>query len=122
MRLLAYLELSNKDEKTNLFRASSLKLVKECSNLTSVVVEVCQKHLVPEKEIIELKETLNKELKKSHRGKYIFDFYVGEGVSIEKIKTTKRLRDRLMMKLFEANAQLEQIKFRVEKNILPETS
>lgn len=121
MRLSIYLSYSVKDEKTNIFRAMNIKLVPKEQTYTPVISDICQKFLIPEKTILDLKKSLNEELKKTYKGKYLFDFCLDDGISLEKIKANKKRRDRLMIKMFEANDVLEHIKKQVEKKISKET-
>ena len=117
MRLLTYLSLSNNDKNTNIFRSVNLKLVSKPSDYTPIVSEVCKKFLVSEKDILSLKEDLNKELKKTYQGKCFFDFCLDEGLSLEKIKIPKKNHDRLTLKLFTANDYLENIKKKIERKL-----
>jgi len=118
MRLLAYLSFSNTDEKTNIFRSLSIKLVNKKSDYNIIVSEICQKFLLSEKVIFELKEKLNNELKRAYRGKYIFDFCLDEGIPIDKIKAPKKNHDRLTLKMFEVNESFEQTKKNIEKKLV----
>ena len=117
MRLIEYLSYSCSNEKTNTFRAMNIKLVRKKSNYEGVITEVCQEHKVIEKDIMDLKKKLNENLRKTYTGQCLFDFCLDDGTPLQKIKVPRRIYNKLMTFLLEANELLEKAQKDIANNI-----
>jgi hypothetical protein len=118
MRLIKYLSYSGLDDKTNIFRALSIKLVDAPMTANrEIVSEVVDRYKLDE-ELLTIIDDLNKQLKKTYKGKLKFDFCLEEGSEISKVKTKRA--ERLKLKAFEASRFLSKQQFHLEKKLSDE--
>ena len=118
MRLFDYLKKQGLDDDSNEFRMLKLKLVKERTKHEETIKKVSEKHDLDCDGILELREILNKDLKrKGYGGIKSFDFVLDEGTGLEGIKLEKRKRDILKKRHLELENELALVKQEFEKKL-----
>jgi len=114
-RLLNYLGYSGLDEDTNKFRAMNIKLSDKKDLYKDIVHNIEERYNT---KISNILEKLNKELRKSHKGKWWFGLCLDEDKSLDNIRIGKKVLSKKLRKaLLEANDKLSDIKLKVEKDI-----
>ena len=122
MRLLDYMKKQGLDDDSNEFRMLKLKLVKERTRHEETIKKVAEKHDLNSDDILELRELLNKDLKrKGYRGVKSFDFVLDEGTGLSGIKLEKRKRDILKKRHLELENELALVKQEFEKKLKEKT-
>jgi hypothetical protein len=118
MRLFDYLKKQGLDDDSNKFRMLSLKLVKKHTKHEETIKKVSEKYDLDCDGILELREILNKDLKrKGYRGIKSFDFVLDEGTGLSGIKLEKRKRDILKKRHLELENKLALVKQEFEKKL-----
>jgi hypothetical protein len=94
------------------FRKIKIDLTDEGSDVDDLVSEV-------DTELLELRNILNKKLKKDYRGKLKIDFCITEYINKRKAndQRTKTVRDRFQKYLLEANDIMAKAKTDIERSI-----
>lgn len=119
MNFLKYLGQSGTDEDVTKFRAMDIRLVdKEKTENKKIVRKITQLYDLSE-DPIRLVDELNKDLKRHYKGKFMFDFVLGEGKDIGEIKI-KRDKKRLKILAMEFNDDLAKIKKKIERKLKKE--
>jgi hypothetical protein len=113
MRLLKYLSYAQLPEKTNTFRAMSIKLVDKPKDYSDVVSFVQEKYDIPK--VQELINKLNKELKNFYKGEHKFALCLTEGITPNKIKIKSRYETMMKSMFYESNDKLSKIKKVIEE-------
>jgi len=118
MRLLDYMKKQGLDDDSNEFRMLKLKLVKKRTRHEETIKKVAEKHDLNSDDILELRNILNKDLKrKGYRGVKSFDFVLDEGTGLSGIKLEKRKRDILKKRHLELEDALALVKQVFEKKL-----
>jgi transposase-like protein len=118
MRLLDYMKKQGLDDDSNEFRMLKLKLVKERTRHEETIKKVAEKHDLNSDDILELRDILNKDLKrKGYRGVKSFDFVLDEGTGLSGIKLEKRKRDILKKRHLELENELALVKQEFERKL-----
>lgn len=119
MNFLKYLDQSGMNEDITKFRAMNIRLVdKEKTENKKIVRKVTQLYDLSE-DPIRLVDELNRELKRHYKGKFMFDFVLGDGKNIGEIKI-KRNKKRLKILAMEFNDSLAKIKKKIERKLKKE--
>lgn len=108
MRLQEYLE--------DIKKVKDLKigLVCENSEYCNLIEEIDKKYKLKENIRKEV-EKLNKELKKTYRGKFKFDFCLIEDINIDNLKLKNdKIKERLKLKWYNLNHELSRVKTKLE--------
>lgn len=113
MRLQDYLEDIKK------VRDLKVGLVCKNSEYCSLIEEIDQKYELKENVRQEV-ELLNKELKKSYRGKFKFDFCLIEDININELKLKNdKVKEKIKLRWYNLNHELSRVKTKLEsKHIL----
>jgi len=113
MRLQEYLE--------DIKKVKDLKIGLVCNNsdYCNLIEEIDQKYELKENVRQEV-ELLNKELKKSYRGKFKFDFCLIEDININELKLKNdKVKEKIKLRWYNLNHELSRVKTKLEsKHIL----
>jgi lantibiotic modifying enzyme len=113
MRLQDYLE--------DIEKVKDLKIGLVCNNseYCNLIEEIDKKYELKENVRQEV-ELLNKELKKSYRGKFKFDFCLIEDININELKLkNEKIKEKLKLRWYNLNHELSRVKTKLEaKHIL----
>ena len=97
--------------KLDKFRSVKIDLTDEDSEANELVEEVAAGFEL--NDLLELREMMNDKLKKEYRGKLKIDFVLNEYINTD--KRTKKLKNKLIGSLFEANDKVAKMKTEVER-------
>ena len=109
-----YIKLSSSNDDEVMFRSMSLRLIKESTQGMDVIdrLSLRYKYII---DAILIKNNLNRNLNNVYKGSYKYDFCVNnEGLTIDKLKISKRHKDYIRVKTHLSNSKLIDIKKRFE--------
>lgn len=109
MRLLKYISFAELPKEINIFRAMSFKLNENPVDYSNIL-----EHIKDRDEVKVILEKMNKELKSVYTGKHLFALCLNEGLSIDKIKISRKYTTKLKSLQYESNNKLAKIKGKIE--------
>ncbi len=98
------------------FRGLSIGLVEHATNNIEVVKHIKDQGLLDDSVLV-LLERANAELKKSYRGKMIYDLCAGQPVSPDNLKIDEDKAKKIKQKWFEFNNELSEIQLKLESEL-----